>query len=59
MLNILRILEIFSEYFSTTGKKIFAENFFADVSDNYKKMKKKFRKIFEKKYLFEIFFHFF
>ena len=38
----LEFLRIFSKYFSTTGKKKFAEKIFADVSDNLKKMKKKF-----------------
>jgi hypothetical protein len=32
--NILRIFEIFSEYFSTTGKKIDEKNF-AGGSDNF------------------------
>jgi hypothetical protein len=50
ILHFLRIFEIFSEYFSTTGKKNFTEKFFADFSDNFKKMKKKIsKKNFSKK----------
>ena len=58
----LEFLRIFSKYFSTTGKKKFAEKIFADVSDNLKKMKKKFRKKnFSKKFenFSKIFFQFF
>ena len=54
--------QFFSKYFKNlVVKKISKKNFFAGVSANFKKIKKKFQKFFrnfQKKKIFEIFFLF-